>query len=1053
MTAETKALQPYKTVILAPAVFIGLYAANLYNYLLFHSLAEMLSVIIGCGAFFIAWNSRRFLTNNYLLFIGIAYLLVAAFDLAHTLSYAGVGDLSGYDPNDAAQLWISARYSQAISLVVAPLLLTRRLNPDRLLIIFSAIFAMIIGSIFVWDIFPVCYAEGIGVTPFKITSEFLICLILLASMGMLLMYRDRFDQGVLKLLIWSIIFAVGSELAFTLYTSVYGLANLIGHYFKIVSFYFIYKAVIETGLREPYDLLFRELKSAHDELEDRVRERTADLQSANQQLTAEIAERTRLEVTASRAGRALQTLIDFNHVLVRAHKESVLLNEICRILVEVGGYRMAWVGFVHVNDTRYVAPVAQAGYEAGYLVGLKIALTDEHQRQCPVARTLLSGKLSVVRDVLANPNAVACLQLARERDYGSLAVLPLRLDERVLGGLSIWAKEPDAFDPDELKPLAELAEDLSFGIAAIQTRAEQQKAHENLRLSEERYSGVVQDQSELICRFSSDKTISFVNEAFCAYFGKQYHEILREDFIQFISAEDRRRLEEYLSSATSETPVSNFENRIIRLDGSVRWCHWSVRSISNQRGEIVEFQAVGRDITDRKLAEQELRLSEARFRAVFESASDNIFIKDLFLRYTHVNQSMEKLLGLPSSKIIGRTVEELFDAEVSAYIRDAEKRVLQGEVVEGEYTRNISGISMIFNEIRAPLRNSSGDIVALCGILRDITDRRTREWTPGSTPETYSSKIMRETISQARLAAVTESVILLLGESGSGKDYLARHIHEHSKRRGGPFFSTNCAAVPPELTESELFGHEKGAFNGAHGRKRGLLELAEGGTLLLNEIGELSHPLQDKLLTFLDDRQFTRVGGEKKISINARIIAATNRDLEKEVRAGRFRQDLFHRISIMNIVVPPLRQRAEDIPILADEILSMLAKDLELNHIPAINDSTMDSLLKYHWPGNVRELRNVLERGLMLWDGVNPDFPLPSLIPGQTEWSRQVTFPTPGRSLRDITDEITKALCVEALQRCKGNKRDAARLLGIARDSLYRYMKEFGIESEISAEG
>ena len=457
------------------------------------------------------------------------------------------------------------------------------------------------------------------------------------------------------------------------------------------------------------------------------------------------------------------------------------------------------------------------------------------------------------------------------------------------------------------------------------------------------------------------------------------------------------------------------------------------------------IQSVGRDITDRKLAEQELRLSEERFRAVFESASDNIFIKDLFLRYTHVNKSMEKLLGLPSSKIIGRTVEELFDAEVSAYIRDAEKRVLQGDMVEGEYTRKIRGISMIFNEIRVPLRNSSGDIVALCGILRDITDRRARELTPASGPVTYSSKAMREAISQARLAAATESVILLLGESGSGKDYLARYIHEQSKRRGGPFFPINCAAVPPALAESELFGHERGALTGAHGRKRGLMELAEGGTLLLNEVGELSLPLQAKLMTFLDDRQFTRVGGEKKISINARIIATTNRDLEKEVAAGSFRQDLFYRINIMNIVVPPLRQRVEDIPILAEKILSMLAKDLDLNHIPAINDSTMDSLIKYHWPGNVRELRNVLERGLILWDGVNSELPLPCLIPDQAAWSRQVTFPTPGRSLRDITDEITKAMCVEALQRCKGNKRDAANLLGIARDSLYRYLKEFEI--------
>ena len=279
--------------------------------------------------------------------------------------------------------------------------------------------------------------------------------------------------------------------------------------------------MIETGLKRSYDVLSSELKTAHDQLEDRVHECTAELQSANQQLTAEITGRTRAEEIASRVGRALKTLSAFDHVLVHATEESVPVNEICRILVEVGGNRMAWVGFVHGNDTRYVVPVAQAGYEAGYLVGLKIALTGEHQQQCPLARTLLSGKLSVVRDVSANPNATACHQLARERGYASLIALPLRVDGSVLGGLSVWAKEPDAFRQDEVELLLELAEDLSFGIAAIRTREERQRAQEELRLSEEKYRGVVQDQTEIICRFSSDRTISFVNEAFCACFGKR----------------------------------------------------------------------------------------------------------------------------------------------------------------------------------------------------------------------------------------------------------------------------------------------------------------------------------------------------------------------------------------------------------------------------------------------------------------------------------------------------------------------------------------------------
>ncbi len=272
MIAESRALQPCKSVIVALAVFVGLYVSSVYNFLFFHSLAEIFSIILACGIFFIAWNSRRFLNNNCLLFIGVAYLFVAGIDLAHALSFAGMGVFSGYDPNVSTHLWICARYLQAISVAVAPLLLTRQLNPDRLFIVFSAIFAMIMASIFVWDIVPVYIAEGTGLTASKVTSEFLICLISLASIGILLGYRDRFDQVILKLLIWSIMFTIGSELAFDLYTGEDVIANVIGHYFKIVSFCFIYQAMIEAGLKQPYDVLSRELKTAHDQLEDRVHE-------------------------------------------------------------------------------------------------------------------------------------------------------------------------------------------------------------------------------------------------------------------------------------------------------------------------------------------------------------------------------------------------------------------------------------------------------------------------------------------------------------------------------------------------------------------------------------------------------------------------------------------------------------------------------------------------------------------------------------------------------------------------------------------------------------
>ena len=241
------------------------------------------------------------------------------------------------------------------------------------------------------------------------------------------------------------------------------------------------------------------------------------------------------------------------------------------------------------------------------------------------------------------------------------------------------------------------------------------------------------------------------------------------------------------------------------------------------------------------------------------------------------------------------------------------------------------------HEVRTPLYNGSGEITGICVICRDVTDFNKIQDRPKLDPHEYRSEAMKSVLDLATFAASGKSVILLLGESGVGKDYLAKYIHERSNYSSGPYFSINCAAVPSELAESELFGHEAGAFTGANRRKRGLLELAEGGTLLLNEIGELSPALQAKFLTFLDTRTFTRVGGQQEIKVNARILAATNRDLQNEISSGRFRADLYYRLNVLSIRVPPLRERTEDLPILVAQLLSTLAKDLQMSFCARID--------------------------------------------------------------------------------------------------------------------
>jgi len=250
------------TFLFGFSILFGLYLTSLYSYLLFHSLAEIFSIIIACGIFMIAWNSRRFLDNHYLLFIGIAYLFVGGLDLVHTLAYKGMGVFSGYDANLPTQLWIAARYLQSISLLLAPLWIGRKLKINPMLLAYGVVVALLLLAIFPWQIFPDCFMEGRGLTPFKQISEYIISLILMTAIVLLIQRRKEFDPIGFRLLSGAILTTIAAEVAFTFYESVYGLPNLVGHLFKVVSFYLIYKALIETGLVRPYDLLFRNLKKS-----------------------------------------------------------------------------------------------------------------------------------------------------------------------------------------------------------------------------------------------------------------------------------------------------------------------------------------------------------------------------------------------------------------------------------------------------------------------------------------------------------------------------------------------------------------------------------------------------------------------------------------------------------------------------------------------------------------------------------------------------------------------------------------------------------------------
>ena len=292
---------------------------------------------------------------------------------------------------------------------------------------------------------------------------------------------------------------------------------------------------------------------------------------------------------------------------------------------------------------------------------------------------------------------------------------------------------------------------------------------------------------------------------------------------------------------------------------------------------------------------------------------------------------------------------------------------------------------------------------------------------------------MRQVQEQVAQVARSTTTVLLRGESGTGKELLAHAIHYNSPRAKRPFVKVSCAALPHDLIESELFGYEKGAFTGAQGPKKGRFEIANGGTLLLDEIGELSPATQVKLLRVLQEREFERVGGVETVKVNIRLIVATNKDLEKAIAARQFREDLYHRLNVFTIFVPPLRERKSDIMLLADHFLETFTRE-HRKQVRRISTPAIDMLASYHWPGNVRELANVIERAVVVCDAsvIHAHHLPPTLQTAEASGTRQT------RTLCETLEAVERDLLQDALKSARGNRAKAARLLG-ATERVFNY--------------
>ncbi|MBI5249039.1 MAG: PAS domain S-box protein [Desulfomonile tiedjei] len=741
-----------------------------------------------------------------------------------------------------------------------------------------------------------------------------------------------------------------------------------------------------------------DLRKASEGLERKVQERTTELFVANEQLKQEIAERKKAENALCRNEAMLRDILATSPVGI-----GLTENRIIRWANE------SWMTMFGFQDEKE-------------FVGRRTDILYQSEEEYERVGGLLYESLET--------GGITSSDATFRRKDGSIFYGHVRF------------KAVDPSDPSRRV------------ISAISDVSDRRRAEEALREAQQRLELALTGADLLWWDWSIQSDAIVVGEQASATLGysldgiepsfRFWQEIVHPDDAPLAM----RALREHFEGLA---PVFDSEQRLRTASGEWRWTLVRGKVVErDEQSNPLRMAGTFRDITPRKLAEEALRLSEQRFRAVFQEAEDFIFIKDRALNCIDANPSSERFVGVPASQLIGSQCDHLLSPDEALHVQELDERVLKGESVQEEHLRVVNGVPMVLLTTRVPLRDDSGSIVGILGISRDITDRKRIE-ARTEVMEDYPSKTMQLTLKTATLASKRDITVLLTGESGSGKDYLAKFIHDRSDRANRPYFSLNCAALTAHLAESELFGHEKGSFTGAVGRKRGMLELAEGGTLLLNEIGELSLQLQAKLLTFLDTRKFTRVGGEKEISVNVRIVAATNRNLEKETEDGRFRMDLFFRINVMRIEVPPLRERREDIPLLVRELLMRLRRDLQLTEDPVVDPLAMQVLTDYDWPGNVRELRNVLERALILSHGKKVNVASlgfqtgESSIPEGKSASFSASFPSE-RSLNEITREMKRFFINQALRTSSGSRQKAAKLLGISRYSLKHYMKSLGYD-------
>ena len=450
-------------------------------------------------------------------------------------------------------------------------------------------------------------------------------------------------------------------------------------------------------------------------------------------------------------------------------------------------------------------------------------------------------------------------------------------------------------------------------------------------------------------------------------------------------------------------------------------------------------------VQNMNMPKQERTLSREEMQMIMESIGDGVFTVDDNFVITSFNRAAEEITGVPAEEALGRPCCEVFRAEICEGECALKETVATGKRVVNRavYILRSDGTRVPISVSTAMLKNAKGQLVGGVETFRDLTlvEALRKEVEQSFTFEDMISRThrMREIFSILHDVALSDSTILIDGESGTGKELLAKAIHNLSARSNKPFITVNCGALPDNLLESELFGYKAGAFTDAKRDKPGRFAQADGGTIFLDEIGDITPALQVRMLRVLQDKTFQPLGGTKSEKVNVRVLAATNKDLSAMIEEGTFREDLYYRIRVFRLSLPPLRERKEDIPMLAQHFVDRL-NHIKGKDIAGLSENSILAFMDYHWPGNIRELENAVEHAFILCHGglIEPRHLPDPLKKSSIEDGASFT----GSTLADIEARVIR----EALSRNNGRRLATARELGINKTTLWRKIKRLGID-------